>query len=341
MPTERWLAADDAEWRRLIAGAAMADSYHDAPYHQLAEARDEGSARFFVWEDGGDWLALPVLIRPIDGLAGRCDAGSVYGYAGPLASTAAPSAGLIASFRQALAERLRAEGVVSLVARLHPLIEQAGWLDGLGTVRPLGETVSIDLTLDDAAQLALYRSNHRRDLKRLARDGYTTERDASPPALTAFIEVYHANMRRVGAIADYYFDADYFQGLTDALGSDFDLFVCRRDGEIAGGACFMHRGPIVQYHLGAVADAHLAAAPLKQLLDAARHHYAAAGAHVLHLGGGRGGSDDSLLRFKSGFSPRRHPFALWCWVIDTAAYAALTEGRPETGFFPAYRAPSV
>ena len=339
MATERWLAADDAEWRRLIAEAAMADSYHDAPYHQLSQARGDGEPRLFVWQDGGEWLALPLLIRPVDGLAGRCDAGSVYGYAGPLASTAAPSAELTAGFRRALAERLRAEGVVSLVARLHPLIEQTGWLEGLGAVRPLGETVSIDLTLDEAAQLAGYRSNHRRDLKRLARDGYTTERDATPAALAAFIEVYHANMRRVGAVADYYFDDGYFQGLTDALGSDFDLFVCRRDGEVAGGACFMRHGPIVQYHLGAVADAHLAAAPLKQLLDAARRHYTDAGAGLLHLGGGRGGSDDSLFRFKSGFSPRRHPFALWCWVIDDAAYAALTEDRPETGFFPAYRAP--
>lgn len=339
MATERWLAADDADWRRMIAEAAMADSYHDAPYHQLAEARGEGEARLFVWQDGGEWLALPVLIRPVDNLAGRCDAGSVYGYAGPLASTAAPSVELIAGFRRALAERLRAEGVVSLVARLHPLVDQAGWLDGLGTVRPLGETVSIDLTLDEAAQLAGYRSNHRRDLKRLARDGYATERDPAPAALAAFIEVYHANMRRVGAIADYYFDASYFRGLTNALGSDFDLFVCRRDGEVAGGACFMRRGSIVQYHLGAVADAHLAAAPLKQLLDVARSYYAAAGTGILHLGGGRCGTDDSLLRFKSGFSQRRHAFALWCWVIDTAAYAALTEGCPETGFFPAYRAP--
>lgn len=340
MATERWLAADDAEWRRLIADAAIGDSYHDAPYHQLARARGDGEPRLFVWQDTGEWLALPLLIRPIDRLAGRCDAGSVYGYSGPLASTAVPSRELIAGFRRALAERLGAEGVVSLVARLHPLIEQAGWLDGLGAIRPLGETVSIDLVLDDAAQLALYRSNHRRDLKRLARDGYTTERDVGPAALAAFIEVYHANMRRVGALADYYFDAGYFQGLIDALGSDFDLFVCRRDGEVTGGACFMRRGPIVQYHLGAVADAHLAAAPLKQLLDAARRHYAAAGARILHLGGGRGGSDDSLFRFKSGFSPRRHRFALWCWIIDTEAYAALTEGSPETGFFPAHRAPA-
>jgi hypothetical protein len=339
MATERWLDVDQADWRDLVAGSALADSYHDAPYHQLAEARGEGEARLFVWQDGSDWLALPLLIRPIDGAVGRRDAGSVYGYAGPFASTAKPPAELVDGFRRALAKRLAAEAIVTLVARLHPLLDQAPLIDGLGTIRPLGETVSIDLTLDPAAQLASYRSNHRRDLKRLARDGYATERDPSPSALATFIEVYHANMRRVGATADYFFDAGYFDGLTDALGADLDLFLCRRDGEVAGGACFMRHGPIVQYHLGAVGDAHLAAAPLKQLLDEARRHYTGAGAEILHLGGGRGGSDDSLFRFKAGFSPRRHPFALWCWVVDPDAYAALTEGRPTTGFFPAYRTP--
>ncbi len=338
MIEELWLATTSDEWPALVAGARQADSYHDAPYHRLAEARGEGEARLFVCRDGTDWLALPMLLRPIAALPGRRDAGSVYGYAGPIAATASPSAALVAAFRARLEARLQALGVVSLVARLHPLLDQAAWIGDLGTVRAMGPTVSIDLTVPEDVQRAAYRSNHRRDLKRLARDGYVTSREPGAEARRAFIAVYHANMRRVGAAAGYFLDEAYFDSLAQALGPGLDLFLCRKDGEVAGGALCLRKGHIAQYHLGAVADAHLEAAPLKQLLDAARRHYAAAGVEIFHIGGGRGSDEDSLFRFKAGFSDARHRFALWCWVVDEPAYAGLTEGRPPTDYFPAYRA---
>lgn len=334
-----WLASTDETWPALVAGTRAADSYHDAPYHRLAETRGEGEARLFVCRDETGWLALPMLLRPVDGLPGRRDAGSVYGYAGPIASTGRPSASLIEAFRAGLAARLEAEGIVSLVARLHPLLDQADWIGPLGVIRPMGPTVSIDLTVPEAVQRAGYRSNHRRDLKRLARDGYVTSRETGAEALAGFIQVYHANMRRVGAAAGYFFDTAYFDGLAQALGDGQDLFLCRKDGEIAGGALCLRKGPIAQYHLGAVADSHLEAAPLKQLLDVARGHYAAAGAEIFHIGGGRGSEEDSLFRFKAGFGNARHRFALWCWVIDQPTYTALTRDLSETGYFPAYRAP--
>jgi hypothetical protein len=338
MVAEQWLAGTSAAWPGLLAGTRLADTYHDAPYHRLAEWRGEGEARLFVCQDDSDWLALPMLLRPIGDPDGRRDAGSVYGYAGPVASTPTPPAALVAAFQARLRARCAAEGIVSVVARLHPLLDQAPWLAGLGTVRPMGPTVSIDLTTPEAAQIAGYRSNHRRDLKRLARDGYVTTRETGTAARDAFIEVYHTNMRRVGAAAGYFFDAAYFNGLAEALGPDLDLFLCRKDGEVAGGALCMRHDHIAQYHLGAVADAHLAAAPLKQLLDAARRHYAAEGAEIFHLGGGRGSDEDSLFRFKAGFGGARHRFALWCWVVDETAYAALTAGQDPTDYFPAYRA---
>lgn len=338
MTEAAWLASDSAEWQELVDGTRQADSYHGAPYHRLAERRGEGEARLFVCRDATGWIGMPLLVRPIEALPGRRDAGSVYGYAGPIASTDKPSTALVDAFQRGLEARLEAEGIVSLVARLHPLLDQAAWIGPLGSVREMGATVSIDLTAPETAQLAGYRSNHRRDLKRLARDGYVTTRETGAGAREAFIEVYHANMRRVGAAAGYFFDAAYFDGLADALGPGLDLFLCRKDGEVAGGALCMRKRHIAQYHLGAVADAHLEAAPLKQLLDAARQHYTATGAEIFHLGGGRGSGEDSLFRFKAGFSPTRHRFALWCWVIDEPAYGELTEDRPPTDFFPAYRA---
>ena len=65
----------------------------------------------------------------------------------------------------------------------------------------------------------------------------------------------------------------------------------------------------------------------------------------LHLGGGVGGADDSLMHFKAGFSDERHVFRTLRVVVDAAEYAP-ARGRPRPrasiptdldGFFPLYR----
>jgi lipid II:glycine glycyltransferase (peptidoglycan interpeptide bridge formation enzyme) len=68
----------------------------------------------------------------------------------------------------------------------------------------------------------------------------------------------------------------------------------------------------------------------------------------LHIGGGLGGSDDKLFKFKAGFSPLRFQFQTIRMIIDSAKYQQLITLRaksinmlPETlmasTYFPAYR----
>ena len=70
------------------------------------------------------------------------------------------------------------------------------------------------------------------------------------------------------------------------------------------------------------------------------------GNRVMHLGGGVGSADDSLLRFKLGFSPLRHGFSTLRVVIDepeyrrlVAAHGGVLDPESRSGFFPAYRHP--
>lgn len=332
-----WLRSDDAGWADLLASAGPHDVYHLPGYHRVAEASCWGEAWLHVVGDGRSWIALPLLLRPIEGAPGCCDATSVYGYAGPITSAAPVDPDLVAGFHRTLHEGLVERGAVSLFARLHPLLEQPPQLAGMGELERLGDTVSIDLLQPPEAQLAAYRRNHRRDLARLERKGYRTTIIDGPGDLRAFAALYHENMRRVHAKPQYFFDAAHFARLAGALGPALAMASCHQDDRLVGGALFMRHGPIVQYHLGAVCDRHVAAAPAKQLIDAARRHFHAAGAEVLHLGGGRGAAEDSLFHFKAGFSPRRHAFRIWRWIIDADAYGMLAEGKAATDFFPAYR----
>jgi hypothetical protein len=99
----------------------------------------------------------------------------------------------------------------------------------------------------------------------------------------------------------------------------------------------------MQAHLNATRNDFLPLSPLKLVLEQARIDGVEKKMDWLHLGGGRGGADDSLFVFKSRFSDIRFLFKVWKYVHNKAVYKALIEEKyngeayPESAFFPLYR----
>ncbi len=332
----RSIRADEGRrWADTLA-TVEGDVFHSHWFHEVAQARGEGEPWMFRYRQGDQRAVLPLLLRPTPDGQAR-DATSVYGYAGPALGAPPVSPGFATGFQHALRCALERMDVISVFSRLHPLLPlQRPLLDGLGEVQRGGTTVSIDLTADPETQRRGYRGSHRREIERLRRDGYVAA-DEGIAALPEFMRVYEATMLRVGAGSSYMFEPGAYEAF---LHHGMKLLVVRRDGELAAAGLFTLRNGIVHYFLSGTAEAHRRLAPAKLLLDHARRWAHEQGAHTLHLGGGVGGHEDALFRFKAGFSARRHPFFVWRWVLDTHRYAALCGSRdPDGDFFPAYRAP--
>lgn len=347
------------QWMEVLERSFQYDFYHLPEYHALAEERGEGRAVLLVYEEGDDRVAVPLLLRPVEAIAGLADAGrelqdatSVYGYAGPIASRPQIPPAMLQRFQVALAEALQEQKVVSLFSRLHPLIEQRPWLSGLGEVVSLGQTVSIDLTLPIDAQRAQYRRGHKSDLSKLRRLGLTCFHDRDREHIDEVVKIYLETMQRVDAADEYFFDRAYFDQLVSRLGHNVHLLVCQLEREVICGGFFLLCNGIAQAHLGGTKTEYLGLAPMKLLIDTARLWATEQGAHVLHLGGGVGAQEDSLFRFKTGFSDRRHEFAIWRWVLLPQVYEELCRARDQwmeqagwapvsSGYFPAYRCPAV
>ena len=124
----------------------------------------------------------------------------------------------------------------------------------------------------------------------------------------------------------------------------------RLGDDLGAAGLFIEFGGIVQAHLVGTNRTLLALSPFKVLLDDARMWARARGNTVLHLGGGRGGREDTLLKFKGEFSPRRHVFRVGRWVFDQRRYCDLVEARRsgspdgwvlDASYFPGYRAAFV
>ena len=332
------ISAADPRWPAILDHVPH-DVYHLPAYVALsAETTDPGEAAALVVSTPHGEGLLPLVIRDVPGARGVRDAVTPYGYPGPVGAFGAEAA--CAAF-----EYLREQGVISLFARLHPLLNPAPEdLASVGALVEHGETVSIDLSLTDEDFWRQTRANHRRNINSALRAGHRAYVDEEFEHLNAFVRLYHSTMERVDATRYYLFGEEYFQGLRDAVGNRLHLCVVEIDGEITAGALFSEVGGIVQYHLSASDDRFAKERPTKLLIHFARSWAKERENRWLHLGGGLGAVRDTLFAFKAGFSNLRQPFRTWRVVTDERRYLALvratsstSDGLDRAGFFPEYR----
>ena len=344
------LSPDDVRWRRFL-GQARHDVYHLPAYCRVAGNYERGEPLAFYAEDAGHAMLMPLLVRDLpselNAPTGWRDATSPYGYSGPIATVGMPT-DVQHALLGALRELARDRGIVSAFVRQHPFYAMpAAFFEAIGTVVRHGSVVFVDLAKSEEQWQAETRLDHRRNIGRLIRLGYTVEMD-NWTTYPDFKTVYRATMQRHSAGAFYFFSDDYFDELHRMLHDCVHLCTVRGpDGDVAAGGLFLLVDGIAEYHLGGTADAHFPKAPSKLMFNFARGWAKELGASVLNLGGGIGAAADSLYRFKSGFSPLEADFYSVRIIFDDERYARLTEASGERfdssdaseGFFPAYRRP--
>lgn len=346
-----WLEIDDARWTSLL-DVTRHDFYHLPAYVALCAEQEKGEPGALYVTDRGRTMLLPLIVRRIPG--GGYDATSPYGYPGPLLSgTDDPR--LLVEALQAGIRLLESRGIVSLFVRLHPLLN-SDLPEDIGEVEYAGDTISIDLTLPKEEQWHLTRANHRLHINRAIRSGRVAAFDDEWVHANAFKSLYRQTMTRVAAAPYYLFNDAYFDGLRAALGERLRLCVVEIDGAVAAAALFVETCGIVQYHLSGSNPAFTREGLTKLIINFVRLWATDRGHRELHLGGGVDVVDDALLHFKSGFSPRSHPFYTLRIIINRPEYRKLVDARErgltEAGgsdgaawrerarsFFPEYRAP--
>lgn len=335
----RLLAPHDEAWGATLREARY-DFYHLPGYVAASAPNDGGDPRALIVEDTDRRLLLPLVVRDAgDGTA--MDACSPYGYPGPIQS-GEPDAEFERAALLAGIDRLRDSGFVSLFIRTHPLLNPEP--PQVGTVVQHGVTISVDLRLTEEEHWKQTRRNHRQQIRQALKKGYRTDIGDSARYMGQFTALYRATMEARGADAYYFFDDDYFAALTAIDGCDVRIAVATIDDEVAAAGMFVVTGDIVQMHLTGYDGRFVADQPMKLVFDAVRTWSRERALRVLHLGGGRGGAEDSLLHFKAGFSPLRQPYHTLRVVIDEPAYTRLVRSREpaadpsdHSGVFPRYR----
>jgi len=160
------------EWQAVLDRCPSYDFYHMAAYHAIEAHADGYRAVLFVYEEAETLVALPLILRPLarlDGLTetldGYYDATSVYGYPGPVTNRAWDDQEFFERFGRALRRQFNEMRIIAVFSRLHPILQNDAGLR-IGEVIPLGETVSINLTLPVDEQFRLFRKSHRYEIRK-------------------------------------------------------------------------------------------------------------------------------------------------------------------------------
>jgi hypothetical protein len=336
------------------------DIYHLPEYLKLEAIRTQTIPEAILITQEDKIFLIPYLIRSCQDLYQNAphheeifDAISPYGYPGILLSDAAFGQGEFLNLAVSyLAKVLRSKNICSAFFRLHPILNY-----GFEQILPpqicqiTGETVSINLMLSEAEIWQQTRSEHRTHINRCRRAGFTAKIVRYEDYIKDFISIYEETMNRVTAKPMYYFGYDYFTELAN-LHENIHLGIVEFDNQIVCASIFTEICGIVQYHLGGTKTEFLKQSPSKLLFDRVRFWAKERGNKIFQLGGGVGGTKDSLHHFKAGFSKLKHNFLTLRSIADADKYQYLVELQAKklnveseqllkTSFFPAYRSSQI
>jgi hypothetical protein len=325
------------KWNEIIQSMNNFDFYHLAEYHRLD---DSGIPILLHYSGGAVDFAFPLILRSVDGTKYN-DITSVYGYSGPLSNTRHPDAESIAEFHKKLFHFFDEHSVVSVFTRLHPLFPiQEEILENIGNTLNTGVTVAIDLNLPEKEQRKQYSHSLKNAVNRLKRKNLTVKKAGTKAEIEAFAAIYTETMKRVCASQIYFFDNAYFHRFLETLPSV--LYVVYYEDKIISGSLFTDCNGIIQPHLSATLNDYLYLSPLKYVWDQIRLYGVEKNRNYVHLGGGFGGSRDTLFEFKAQFSQLHFLFKTWRYVHNRKMYDELIYNKygnnlPDSSFFPLYR----
>ncbi|MGL5879126.1 MAG: FemAB family protein [Xenococcaceae cyanobacterium] len=349
----------DSSWLSILQKIPH-DFYHLPEYVSIEASRTKTFAEAILITEGECIFFLPYLLRKIDysfaknlGHKELYDVVSPYGYPGLLLNEAANK---WPEFINVAIDRLlstwRDRQICSAFIRLHPILNRnLNEKISANICQTDGMTISIDLQLSDTEIWQQTRPSNRNVINKCKRNGLVANILPFKNNIEQFLEIYRETMDRLSASNSYYFSYDYLNSLAK-LEDKIYLCTVKLEKQVICAGLFTECCGIVQYYLSGTKTEFRKLSASTLMLDYVRFWAKRRDNKIFHLGGGVGGSQDSLFQFKASFSKQFDRFTTLRAIVDREVYGKLvelqakslnfeTEKLLETGFFPAYRASSI
>lgn len=330
-------------WTKAVEDFPVNDIYYSYEYCNWNAKKEEGQAKLVVFENSLGKVIYPFILRRIDHYSKKpvYDITTPYGYGGPLVSG---DKQVLEEFSVMFRNYCLETNVVSEVLRLHPLLNNADYLNSYCSLKYIRHTTAVDLSGSLPQIQKQYSHMNKRNISRaIAHNLLCKEVNKSDTNIETFLNLYNATMKRKKALAAYYYSFSSIQQqlLDTSLSKSHLLFTYSGDKVIAAAILFTTKH-FAHYHLGASDENYLALRPNNLLF-----HFMVAiskemNCELLHLGGGYR-ENDSLFKYKTSFTNNNnYDFHLGTNIYNGEIYEELTamaaSRSPLTeGYFPLYR----
>lgn len=328
---------DRNAWLTILAkiGPSASDP-HFSPWYLEAERLLGGTPLLATYQYEHYFIIKPFVLRDvvIGGQTFGRDITNPYGYGGPVSNHGSR---LHEWFDQEFTEWCQRMNVICEHCALNSMhvVHQRSLLrttKGIN-LRERKEVVWMDLknkgwaNTEAAVKGVGYRDTRIAGVKAAQRSGITVRRGESPQDIDVFINFYGAAMERKNAPSRWRFPKEYLWALGEACG----VFLAEvPESGVASAALVMTGGDCAYYHMAASAPDY----PKSGANDLLVHEIAlwarTYGVKRFHLGGGvTSDPNDSVMFFKSGFSPLRAPAMSYFRVFNESLYRLACVAKAE------------
>lgn len=322
---ELWLTyAERTLWNTWLARLPerKQDIYFTAEYTRLYAKKDE-EACCFIYSDGINIFFYAFIYSPVPYLNDRYDIITPYGYGGPIANTSEPV--FLATAFEKFYEKAAEKRIIAEVIKFHPLLPDVSVFSQIytGKVVEVCKTVYVDIE-NDKEKLwdDIYTHANRKNINKALRNNFTVSFSREHYAWLGFKQLYTETMLANNADQSFLYPEEYFLHIQEDLSENYILATCRRDDTIVAVLLVLLGKRFAHCHLlGTAREA------MKHGVNNLLHHEvinwcARQGYELLHLGGGRGNSEnDPLLKFKKNFTDKQLTFYVGENILDMEYYA--------------------
>lgn len=358
--------AEKNRWASLINYLNLQDrDIHFIPEYGTIYQRTYGQEPFLAfYGDESRYVVQPFVKRLLNELPflkdqnitePYFDISNPYGYGGPVfcCKSREEKLALYRDFNEHLTRYCEEEKIASEFTSLHPFLRSHEVLQSSGLVELIKskEVVYLDLTLSQEKLLAGLNRGHRSSINKARKHGIIIDKvECLPENFRIFNRLYNQTMERNHAAQRWFLPDDYFQNCFEQLGPRrVSLFFASVNNEVASAYFLMHDFSNAYYHFGGSDERFYDLRPNNLLMFEIALWLKQQGYLRYHLGGGvSSATDDSLLRYKMGFSDKRAKLYTYGRVHHVGTYEHLCSLKIDyeksmfgttiqSDFFPLYR----
>ena len=266
-----------------------------------------------------------------------------YGYGGPIFEIKEDinKQKFVDEYCEKFSEYCKKNNIVSEFIRFHPLERNYENLEKFYQINHISNTIFMDLSSEEEI-LKNMTSKTRNMVRKAIKNDLIFEEDKDQKTLKNFQELYYLTMNKNKADAMYYFDFNYFQKLFN-IKNRVKLFNIKLNDEIIASSTILIGDKWIHYHLSANTELGYKYAANNFLLYNVALWGNKNGFEKFHLGGGYGGNDSPLFKFKKSMNERGIlEFCMGKKIYNKEIYNELVRQRNLTeeekcSYFPLYR----